>query len=255
MKFKERFRFFFNLDYHYAFLQVILMVISILIAFWVDTWWQGKQNIKKEKAYLSALKSELEENQRIYDSHMEKLKEDVSTTSNFLSMLKGNTSGQIPADSLQKYIWPLATINVITPIQAALDDLINSGGMQYIRSDILRRQIATYKQNFEFDFEKQRSALKLWNSTLSVFNLNNMNISQVVPADAIESSSEIPKFAFNSSFSASDRRTYINRLVQRILLIDSLQESHRKVLQNIRPLLFQLNYQLNSEASPNSQNL
>lgn len=257
MGFKQRFQFFYNLDYHYAFVQVILMVTSILIAFWVDTWWQGKQDIKKEDAYLSALESELEENRAKYNAHLQVLNDDIKTTNAFLSLLQENQTGDIPPDSLQKYLWPLITVETLSPTRAALDDLVNSGGMQYIRSDILRRQIATYKQSFEFDFDKQQMTAELWSKTLSVFNLNNINLSQLVPARPEKSldsrrSVQVPRMNFPSNFSALDRKKYANRLTQRILLINRLRQTHDDVLNNIRILLFQLGMKDNAENSSNT---
>lgn len=258
MGFQQKIKNIISLDYKYAFLEILLIVIGILIALWVDTWWQGKQDIKKEQAYLSALKSELEENQSKYEANLTALNSDIETTNAFLMLLKTNPQMNLPADSLSGYLWPLITIETISPTRAALDDIINSGGMQYIRSDILRRQIATYKQSFEYDFEQQRATADLWNKTLSVFNLNNINISQLVPPATggygleKKRSLDVPQMRFASTFSAQDRREYANRLTQRVLLISRLRKTHNTVLKNIRVLLFQLARQNPTEQPQNT---
>lgn len=259
MGFKNRFKSIFSLDYKYFITELLLIVAGILIALAADSWWQSRQDRQTEQAYLSALKAELEENRVEFENHLQTLNDDVATTHEALNLFKTYPDGNIPVDSLRRHLRPLLTIETIAPSRAALDDIINSGGLQYITSDILRRGIANYEQQFKHNVEMQRSAARLWDGTLSVFTLDNMNLSQMVPppepggmARGMEGDRSLPQLQFSNEFSRASRKAFANRLVQRIMLINRLQDTHRKLIRDIRTLMFQLNIQLGEESGRNT---
>ena len=45
----------------------LVIVISILVAFWIDAWWDGRQEAEEESGVLEALLEEAERNRRQLD--------------------------------------------------------------------------------------------------------------------------------------------------------------------------------------------
>lgn len=257
MGFKQRLYAFKYLDFKYAFLELFLIIAGILIAFWIDTWWQNKQDLQRERSYLSALRTELRDNLEAYETHQKELGEDITITNSFISYLSPGQQPTPEADSIQTYLWSLKEINMIIPQRAALDDLINSGGMRFIQSDILRREIAGYEQIFQYDIEKQQTAVDRWSNSLMAFGMDHMNLSRIIPSEGIDGINEeekitVPQIDYATDFSAFGRKEYINRLIQRILLVNRLRQSHQSVIRHIHKLISLIDIQLNPDRNTNT---
>ncbi len=257
MGFKQRLYAFKNMDLKYAFLELILIIAGILIAFWIDTWWQNKQDLQRERSYLSALRTELQDNLEAYQTHQQELGDDISTTNSFISYLSPEQLASAGGDSIRTYLWLLKEIDMIIPQRAALDDLINSGGMRFIQSDILRREIAGYEQTFQDDIEKQQAAVDRWSNSMMAFGLDHMNLSKVIPSDGIEGVNEqekvtVPQIDYATDFTVFGSKEYINRLIQRILLVNRLRQSHQSVIRHIRNLISLIDIQLNPKRNSNT---
>ena len=251
MGFKQRIAILKTLDYRYAIIELLLIISGILIAFGIDTRWQEFQNQQKQQNYLQALKTELQDNREAYQQHLEHLEHENSSTSLFISrMLNGKYSRQAQADCLYKMLWTLKDIETTLPTRAVLEDIINSGGMQLIRSDIMRRGLASYEQSMDHNWNKQQSLSRRWNDIISSYTLDHMNLSQMLPgagtaADPDKKSHSIPELKYDTDFGQLREKGFLNRLAQRILLINELRDSNRKVISHIETLLYLIETQLN----------
>lgn len=262
MGFRHRLKSFFTLDFKYLLTELLLIVAGILIALAVDSWWQQRQDRETERSYLSALQSELEVNRAEFEGHLQQLDADIASTNRALQLFRTYPAGAPPIDSLHAALRPLITIRTIAPSRAALDDILQSGGLQYITSDILRRAIANYEQQLDYDVQMQRSAAALWDGQLSVFNLNQINLSQLMQPDTSGTgpdgrlsrgpAPEVPALAYATRLSPESRQLFANRLVQRIILVNRIRQRHRSLVGEIRMLMFQLNVQLGGEARRNT---
>ena len=78
------------------------IVISILLAFWVDAWWDIQKTNTVEQQLLATLEYELEENGRLAAAQIERVSKDRAMLQRFVAMTPSE-AGEIPPDNT----WPM----------------------------------------------------------------------------------------------------------------------------------------------------
>ena len=115
------------------------IVISILLAFAVDAWWEGLQEAQTAHEHLEAVLSEFESNQvelpRFIDRHQRLLAAVVELS----QLLDGPVGSVEVTDTL--LVWPLVNISFDAQ-RGALNSLLASDGLRLIRNTELRAALA-----------------------------------------------------------------------------------------------------------------
>ena len=130
------------------------------------------------------------------------------------------------------------------PPLAALNDLLNGGGIALIQSDTLRRAIAGYEQMLALDVEVQELLVDLWLNHMAPYRYEH----GVMPPEvveqrveqAIQPGTEFPFVArrFDAEETAFvGSRVYSNLLGARVLRVDNVRSAHRAVIASIDALL------------------
>jgi len=120
-----------------------VIVVSILLAFAVQAWWEGRQEQRQETEYLTALQGELEEG-------LVRLPQTAAAVADVLhahEALLGqfHEPALAPADSLLFWLSALSWPPNFSPPTAVLEDLVSSGGIQLIEADRLRLAVANHE--------------------------------------------------------------------------------------------------------------
>ena len=128
-----------------------IIVVSILLAFWIDAWWQARQESMIEQEYLAALIIEIDE-----------LTEEVDRTvaannelnKSAAARIEGLRSGVIPDGEELKVLreegW------VAYRLRADLDtytDLLSTGAVTTLSDNEVRLVLARLRENMDFEQE------------------------------------------------------------------------------------------------------
>jgi hypothetical protein len=84
-------------------LEGVVIVVSILLAFGIDAWWDGRANRQQTWEHLEAVRYELQENRELLDEQAESCAGFRSATDGLLSLM-GPRPTVVPADSI---VWLL----------------------------------------------------------------------------------------------------------------------------------------------------
>jgi hypothetical protein len=121
----------------------IFIVGSILLAFWIDAWWDATQAHDREERGLIALQGEFALVHDAVASGMSAREWSAHRTAALIRQVR--ESHLAPADSL--YLWMTGpSVNIeFSPPQAVLGDLTSQGATRILGSDSLRFAVARYR--------------------------------------------------------------------------------------------------------------
>lgn len=121
--------------------EFLVVVTGVLVALAVQAWYQGREELDRERAYLRQLASDLRETGRAMDQA-----DSVARRGEHAGamLVRAFNLPAVPADSV--YIW-LAGLGGVTyrlPVTGTAEALIASGDLSLIRDDSLRAAIPAY---------------------------------------------------------------------------------------------------------------
>ena len=126
-----------------VFVEGVVIVGSILLAFGLQAWWEGRQEREEEQQYVVALLDEM----RAAEAELERDRQARIGRMAALDSLQGHFVGRL-ADGAAFTSWVREVIRLafFFPPTAVYDDLVSSGGVRLIRSDELRLALMNYQQ-------------------------------------------------------------------------------------------------------------
>lgn len=135
----------------------LVIVLSILLAFGIDAWWDSSREREREHAYLRQLANDLEgtlENNAFFGARAD------STDQVVARLARAYYAAQPPpVDSLEKW-WDEIGYWVVQPRLGTVQALVTTGDLTLIRNDSLRASLPSYLANvtaFEgFEAEGER---------------------------------------------------------------------------------------------------
>lgn len=140
----------------YAGGEIILVVIGILLALQINTWKENANNKDIERAYLSGILNNLD--QDIYE--LDKLvDEDTLNLRNYTLMLNSFTDKTINTYSKQfiKAIGQAYVSHSFTGNSIVFEDMKSSGKINFIKSDVLRFSILEYYNSSQREIVRQNN--------------------------------------------------------------------------------------------------
>ena len=137
----------------YAFGEIILVVIGILIALQINNWNERKKESKKEEAFLKEINLDFKSNKTQLDSIIRFNKVSLHAGIRILELLPTfdfknpqiNSSNSHVRDSIAYYnqlIWRNKSFN---PKDGSIEALLNSSSFDLIKNDTLRRSLISWK--------------------------------------------------------------------------------------------------------------
>lgn len=211
------------------------MLLGILLAFSIDAWWDLRTQNEEARAYVAAIRTELQANQ-------EALGEELATISAWVSESEWYLNNVVSPDASPKYdqvremVWKTGPDRTVPLARAAIDDLISSGGFQVIDSPRLRRSIADYIRALDEDADELQDVRDSFNQFIYPYHIQEGSFAEY----DWEAYSELPEspVAFELNVQAfANNRVYANLLISRILEYSNLRDSHRNVLEKIEAVL------------------
>jgi hypothetical protein len=121
---------------------LFVVVVGILVALWLEAWWQDQQNRREERQVLSNLRAEFLVNGADLADVQSRLQEAIAATNDFMALINDPADGRIQVDfsSYRR----IAGIRFFDPRHGQLTSVINSGKLSLVSNDELRALIADW---------------------------------------------------------------------------------------------------------------
>jgi hypothetical protein len=210
-------------------LEGMVIVVSILLAFGIDAWWDRARNHDLRSAYLTALKDE-------FESAAAEMSDQIGDHRSQLARIEGLLAGLaegVPEDSILPLLNGWGTY-VYNPYHPVLDDLANSASVEMLGIPELRFDLLRYRWAKDFLTVMNDRERRLSEQLLHPFLLENTDLAQyhipVVPSGG--------EPRFDSGVEALyDNRYLQNLLIRRRSVVASQLSLDEQVMDTIERVL------------------
>lgn len=130
----------------YAIGEIILVVIGILIALSINNWKEENANYKKQIDYLKSIKNEMQSNLQSVNNEEKRILDVIKSKEVLIRIMSSNEAIDSITDKAIVDLY-IASLNVpiSTTIETgAINEIISSGGLQYIKNDSIRKLVASW---------------------------------------------------------------------------------------------------------------
>ena len=133
-----------------VFVEGVVIVGSILLAFGLQAWWEGREETKSERDYLARIVADLVETRENIVGRSEHYRMLLGHGEAVLPVLTGGRP--LPPDTLGFLASVLQATRMVEPVVArsAYDDLISTGNLRVIRNDGLRGALSEFYGGIEY---------------------------------------------------------------------------------------------------------
>lgn len=126
----------------YAFGEIILVVIGILIALQINNWNENKSNIKQAEEHLETIKLNLQDNIIQADNLLSETQTTIDYANDFLEQFK--TLKQVD-NNVQMYLIYMMFERNIEINESGFNALVNSNGMSFIDKELQTKILNYYR--------------------------------------------------------------------------------------------------------------
>lgn len=130
--------------------EVAIVVIGVLVAFALNSWWQGRQADAREQAHLRALHADFQDNVRLLERHIEAEQRTIEASRTLLALLKRPEAPQ--ADTARALIVDVFNSGRFQPVMGAYEAMLGAGGLSLISDDSLRTALASFASMTENEY-------------------------------------------------------------------------------------------------------
>jgi hypothetical protein len=152
------------------------IVLSILLAFAIDAWWEERQTEQDIVEDLAVVEHELRENIRLVYITIDTMERIVAAKDRMVANLRANAQSESVEVSAADVYWAIFINPTLDPSLGGTDAWIGAGQLGVLESLELRQRLAAVRGKFEDTIEEQRDA-------------RDISILQIYPA--IQSGSDI----------------------------------------------------------------
>jgi hypothetical protein len=122
--------------------EISIVVVGILIAFSLNSWWEGRAAAEREREHLSALRDDFAQNAERLRALAGSQDRVSRASGDLLHAARGRASA--PPDSVDRLMSEVFSSDRFDPVMGADENLVNSGGLAQIKDDRLRSALASF---------------------------------------------------------------------------------------------------------------
>jgi len=134
-----------RVNWHQATAEVALILIGVLAALTIDSWWANQQEEKEERTYLEALLGDFQENRQSLLEEVEVQKNIIDIGDEILRLLSAGL-GEENADDFYERFRGFYYFESWAPITGTYDDLVGSGKLLLIGNSSLRNELSAFQR-------------------------------------------------------------------------------------------------------------
>jgi len=173
-------------------LESLLIIVSILLAFWIDTWWNQRQLRAAEEQMLASLLEDLRVKRELVDDRREYVSAILASTNELLyaSSKVGVDLSRSSVDRLLGDIWWSTQSSIWSA--PLLDSIVSGSDLNNIENRQLRNKLVEWSERFNRLEESVEREMRFYDGRLMPFMESNVDMRQVV--DVIEHAPGDPDF-------------------------------------------------------------
>lgn len=223
----------------YAFGEIILVVIGILIAFAINNANQKRLTVKNEVTYLMGLKEE-------FQTSKLKLKELIAVNQDNYNGAKqilaytGDPSAVPSEEEFSKVLYSTFSTDIaFNPNNSLLQEIINSGNLKNLSNPELRIQLTNWISTIE-DIRRQEEELGIQRiKVLDMFRTNDYSLRTIFEKAGVSESIGLPSTdVTESNLSLLDSKEFENNVLMFIITSYATEEVHyRPLMQDLDKIL------------------
>ena len=161
----------------------VLIVVSILVAFSIDSWWENRQEAVEEQRLLAQLKVEFEANVQQLDEKRARHVEAMDAGFRILAATGPNADVRgLNIDAMQADLMNVFFKYTFDPQAGVLSSVIYSGKLDLIDSEELRTYLASWPARYEDLLEDEDSVVAMASNRLTVHYDNFLVLRDISPA-------------------------------------------------------------------------
>ncbi len=122
--------------------EVAIVVAGVLVAFALNSWWQGRIASEREQAHLRALHADFRENVRRLEAYVDQEQRTMEASRALLALLKEGEAP--PPDTTRRLLGQVFDSGRFQPVMGAYEALLGSGGLSLISDGSLRTALAAF---------------------------------------------------------------------------------------------------------------
>lgn len=161
--------------------ELIIVVIGVIIALSIESWWSGIKDAEREQKHLEALHEEFSGNLQLVNENMATLNRIKGAAVNLLTIIVGEAE-RPDADSLVTMTWWAFSFPPYEPMTTAYDNAIATGDIALIRDQQLKADLANFTRLVE-RYRRGEWQLEQWNLVLQQFVVKEMVPLDWLPAE------------------------------------------------------------------------
>lgn len=138
--------------------EAAMIVFSILLAFWIDAWWDNRKMLSMENEMLESLYVEALNNQQEFKIRLGELEKSYLKMDQFMKLEADNLEG-ISYDSLLHFFQALVIPPTVDPEMAAASLFLNSNQVFSRHGNEIRKIISAWIRNME-DAEEEKESFR-----------------------------------------------------------------------------------------------
>jgi hypothetical protein len=170
-----------------VFVEGVVIVGSILLAFGIQAWWDASQEEKRIQDHLTAIASDIEGARGTLRASVDR-RRDRTAAIHSLLLAMGAPEAPTP-DSLIHWLGVLWGARGPAETMAAFDDLRESGGLASVQPDELRRALAGYGRAVSNLAEIEERVVRAWEEELRPYL-----VASVVVEESLDDVARLLKF-------------------------------------------------------------
>ena len=228
----------------------VAIVVSILLAFWIDTWWEDRKEARLEVVYLLELREDFEQNKiRLQDEIAE-----IEETARSMSALQEQSALDSPSMSvseLNENFSLIINMSTFYPVNRAYANMTGSGDLKLIRSRPLQNALAEYYAAAEITVLIEKTHEMELVQIYEPYIIENLDYA-AVGYTRVDDFSLAPPIEEASILKVLATREFRNILIQKSVISTDLIDQFRGMLErtnNILRLLKSANREITLESS------
>jgi len=164
----------------YALGEVVLIVLGILAALWIDNWNQERQEAKREQFYLSGLREEFQVSLLKLDTLIAVNRRNYQTSEELLKRIPEATSTEDEETLSGLLIEALSYGISYNPNYSLLKELISSGRMQILSNSELRKRLTSWESIVESIHQQEDGLRQQQELTKDLFRSSDGSIRTIL---------------------------------------------------------------------------
>ncbi len=213
----------------------VAIVVSILLAFWIDTWWEDQKEARFEVVYLHELQEDFELNKSTLEVMTARL-EGIIRSTLVLQEQSALASPSLPVAELNENFRSITRMATFIPVNRAYANLTGSGDLRLIQSRPLKNALAEYYAAAKITILVQNTHEMELVQIYEPYIIENLDFSAVA-LGRVDDFPLPPPVEEASILDVLATRRFRNIAVQKWVIATDLLNQHRQMLERTNNVL------------------